>query len=344
MAEGKKVAVVILSWNGIKFLEQFLPSVVKNTSPELCEIIVADNLSSDGSVAFVRKNYPQVTVIQNQRNGGYAGGYNDALKNVNAKYFVLLNQDVEVTPGWVEAITDLMEGDENIAAAQPKLRAFYDREFFEYAGASGGYVDRFGFAFCRGRVFDTVEKDDGQYDDVKEVFWATGACLFIRSEVYWKAGGLDEDFFAHQEEIDLCWRIKNLGYKIICAPQSVIYHVGGGSLPQGNPRKTYLNFRNNLMMMFKNLPLFSMLWKMPFRMFLDGIAGFYSIAKNKNGKDFWAILKAHYSFYMSLPQLIKKRNRIPHPSSLHLSQVSIIWQYFIKGKKKFSELAMSHEV
>ncbi len=340
MSTGKKVAVVILSWNGIKFLEQFLPSVVKNTSEDLCEIIVADNLSTDGSVEFVRKNYPQVSIIQNERNGGYAGGYNDALKNVNSKYYVLLNQDVEVTTNWVEAIIEKMESDDKIAAAQPKLRAYNDREFFEYAGASGGYVDRFGYAFCRGRLFDTVEKDEGQYDDVKEIFWATGASMFIRSDVYWKAGGLDEDFFAHQEEIDLCWRVKNLGYSIVCVPASVIYHVGGGSLPQGNARKTYLNFRNNLMMMFKNLPLSTLWWKMPFRMFLDGVAAFYSLAKNKNLKDFAAILKAHYSFYMALPKLIKKRRAIPHLSSLHLSEVNILVQYFGKGKRKFSELGI----
>ena len=338
MSTGKKVAVVILSWNGIKFLEQFLPSVVKHTSLDLCEIIVADNCSTDGSVAFVQQHYPRISIIQNKRNGGYAGGYNDALKSVNAKYYVLLNQDVEVTPNWVESIVDLMEQDETIATAQPKLRAFHNREFFEYAGASGGYVDRFGYAFCRGRLFESLEKDEGQYDDVKEIFWATGACMFVRSDVYWKAGALDEDFFAHQEEIDLCWRIKNLGHKILCVPQSVIYHVGGGSLPQGNPRKTYLNFRNNLMMMFKNLPLGNLLWKMPVRLFLDGIAGYYSIIKNGNVQDMWAILKAHYGFFCAVPQLIKKRKLVPHPSSVHLSNVSILWQYFGRGRKKFSEL------
>jgi len=340
MSTGKKVAVVILSWNGLQFLKQFLPSVVKNTSAELCEIVVADNLSTDGSVQFVQQYYPQITIIQNERNGGYAGGYNDALRKVNARYFVLLNQDVEVTPGWVEAVVEQMEADDKIAAAQPKLRAYYNREFFEYAGASGGFVDRFGYAFCRGRLFDTLEKDEGQYDDVKEIFWATGACLFIRSDVYWKAGALDEDFFAHQEEIDLCWRIKNLGYRIICVPSSVIYHVGGGSLPQGNARKTYLNFRNNLMMMFKNLPTGALLWKMPFRMFLDGVAAFQSVTKNKNLKDFGAILKAHYGFYVAIPQLIQKRKQIPHPSSLHLSEVNILWLYFARGKKKFSELGL----
>lgn len=335
------MAVVILSWNGIKFLEQFLPSVVKHTSLELCDIIVADNQSSDGSVQFIQQNYPQISVIQNQRNGGYAGGYNDALKHVKAKYYVLLNQDVEVTPNWMEVIIDIMEADDNIAAAQPKLRAYHDRSSFEYAGASGGYVDRFGYAFCRGRVFDTIEKDEGQYDDVADIFWATGACLFVRSDVYHRAGGLDEDFFAHQEEIDLCWKINNLGYRIICVPASVIYHVGGGSLPQGNARKTYLNFRNNLMMMFKNLPLGALLIKMPFRLFLDWVAALYALLKNKNFIDTGAIIKAQFSFYGALPQLIKKRRLIPHPSSQHLSNVSVIWQYFANGKKTFTELSVT---
>lgn len=339
MSQEKKVAVVILSWNGIKFLEQFLPSVVAHTSTELCEIVVADNCSTDNSVQFIRQNYPQITIIQNTRNGGYAGGYNDALKSVKAKYFVLLNQDVEVTPNWVEAVIGPMEKDENIAAAQPKLRDFFKRELFEYAGGSGGFMDRFGYAFCRGRLFDSIEKDTGQYDDVKDIFWATGACLFVRADVYWKAGALDEDFFAHQEEIDLCWRIKNMGYRIICVPSSVIYHVGGGSLPQGNAKKTYLNFRNNMMMMFKNLPLYSLLWKMPVRIFLDMVAGFYGLVRNGNLKDMGAIIKAHIMFYTFLPGLIKKRMSIPHPSS-HLSKVNILWQYFIKGKKKFSELEM----
>ena len=338
MGAEKKVAVVILSWNGIKFLEQFLPSVVKYTSTELCEIVVADNCSSDGSVAFLQNNYPGITIIQNQRNGGYAGGYNDALRSVKAKYYVLLNQDVEVTANWVELVITEMERGDNVVAAQPKLRDYYKRDFFEYAGGSGGYMDRFGYAFCRGRLFDSIEKDEGQYDDVKEIFWASGACMFVRSDVYWNAGALDEDFFAHQEEIDLCWRIRNLGYKIICVPSSVIYHVGGGSLPQGNAKKTYLNFRNNMMLMFKNLRFTTLVWKMPVRAWLDIVAGFYGLAKNKSFKDMGAIFKAHISFYRALPQLIKKRRSIPHPSTVYLSEVNILWQYFGKGKKKFSDL------
>ena len=338
MTATKKVAVVILGWNGRKFLEQFLPSVVQHTSPELCEIIVADNLSTDDSVQFVQKNYPTVRIIQNTRNGGYAGGYNDALKQVNTEYYVLLNQDIEVTPNWVENVIAEMERDEKIAAAQPKLRDYYRREYFEYAGGSGGYLDRNSYAYCRGRIFHTIEKDEGQYDDVKDIFWATGACLFVRSDAYWKAGALDEDFFAHQEEIDLCWRMKNMGYRVICAPSSVVYHVGGGSLPQGNPRKTYLNFRNNLMMMFKNLSGTSLVPRMFWRFILDGVAALNSVIKNKNFKDLGAILKAHFSFYAAIPVLIKKRKQIPHRSSGHLTDINILWQYFFKGKTKYSEL------
>jgi GT2 family glycosyltransferase len=330
----KKVAVVILSWNGKKFLEDFLPSVVQNTSPQLCEIIVADNCSTDDSVQFVKANYPNIRIIQNARNGGYAGGYNDALKQVQAKYYVLLNQDIEVTENWVERVVEEMERDENIAAAQPKLRDYYKRDHFEYAGASGGYLDKNSYAFCRGRIFNTLEKDEGQYDDVKEIFWATGACLFVRSDAYWTAGALDEDFFAHQEEIDLCWRMKNMGYKIIVVPSSIIYHVGGGSLPQGNPRKTYLNFRNNLMMMFKNLSASSLLIKLFWRFILDGVAAWHSVIKNENFNDFVAILKAHFSFYAAIPSLVKKRNQIPHPSSVHLTDTNILVHYFLKGKKK----------
>lgn len=338
MNEPLKVAVVILGWNGKKFLEQFLPSVTAHTSSQLCEIIVADNCSADGSVEFVKKNYPGIRVIQNTVNEGYARGYNEALKQVTAKYYVLLNQDIEVTAHWVERVIDAMERDETIAAAQPKLRYYYERNYFEYAGACGGYLDKYGYAFCRGRMFDTMEKDEGQYDDAKEIFWATGACLFVRSEVFWQAGALDNDFFAHQEEIDLCWRIKNKGYKIVCIPSAVVYHVVGGSLPQESPHKTFLNFRNNLMTMFKNLHASEVIWKIfVVRLALDGIAAIYSVVKNRNFNDLTAILKAHFAFYAAIPKLIRKRKQIPHPSSVHLTQVSVVWQYFVKGKKKYSD-------
>lgn len=338
MSERKKVAVVILGWNGKKYLEQFMPSVVKYTTHPAYEIIVADNCSTDDSVAFMKQHYPQVRLILNKRNGGYAGGYNDALKEVNAEYYVLLNQDVEVTEGWVDAVIAEMDKDLNIAAAQPKLRDYNRREYFEYAGAAGGYVDRFGFAFCRGRVFDTIEKDEGQHDTVTDVFWATGACMFVRAEAYWKAGGLDEDFFAHQEEIDLCWRMLNLGYRNIAVPQSVVYHVGGGSLEYKNPRKAYLNYRNNLYMMFKNLPTGQLFWKMPARMFLDAISALVAVAKEKNFKTLWAIEKAHFSFFAAIPSLLKKRKKIQHYKDHALFPKSVVWQYFVGGKKTFDEL------
>jgi GT2 family glycosyltransferase len=337
MSSSKKVGVVILSWNGQKFLEDFLPSVIQHTSTELCEVIVADNCSTDNSVEFVKNNYPQIRVIENKRNGGYAGGYNDALRLVNTEYYVLLNQDVEVTPGWVEKVIAEMEKDATIAAAQPKLRDFKNRSLFEYAGACGGYIDKFGYAYCRGRVFDSIEKDNGQYDDVADVFWATGACLFIHSEAYHKAGGLDEDFFAHQEEIDLCWRLKNMGYRQIVVPQSVVYHVGGGSLPQGNSRKTYLNFRNNLFMMVKNMPFSELWWKLWIRLALDDIAAIQSIVSNKNLKTFFAIIKANLAFLVSIPSLLNKRGKIPVKRANLLGGFSVVWQYFIKGKKKFSD-------
>lgn len=338
MVSGRKVAVVILGWNGKKYLEQFLPSVVQHTDTNLCEIIVADNMSTDGSVEFVKEHYPSITIIQNTRNGGYAGGYNDALKNVDAEYYVLLNQDIEVSAGWVERVIEEMERDNNIAAAQPKLRSYYQPTHFEYAGASGGYMDKFIYAFCRGRVFDTLEEDKGQYEDVADIFWATGACLFIRSKDYWAAGALDEDFFAHQEEVDLCWRLKSLGKRNIVVPQSVVYHVGGGSLPQGNPRKTYLNFRNSLMMMFKNLPPSTLWWLLPFRLILDDVAAFHSIKKDGNFNSYKAIYKARWHFFKALPSLIEKRKAVPVKSSHHLYHKSVMWQYFINGRKTFNAI------
>lgn len=337
MAGASKVAVVILSWNGKRFLEQFMPSVMQHTSPALCEVIVADNCSTDDSIDFLRKNYPTVRIIENKRNGGYAGGYNDALKLVEAEYYVLLNQDIEVTENWVETVVGEMDKDASIAAAQPKLRAYDRRDEFEYAGAAGGYLDRFAYPFCRGRIFEVVEKDMGQYDDVRNIFWASGACLFVRSKAYWEAGGLDEDFFAHQEEIDLCWRIDNLGYRTICVPQSVVYHVGGGSLQYGNPRKTYLNFRNSLMMMFKNLPLGQLLWKMPLRFNLDNLAALQALLKG-NFKTFWAIQKAQFYFVFHLPMLIRKRAAVKRKTAASLYPISIVWKYFYEGKTKFSDL------
>lgn len=333
----KKVAVVILGWNGKAFLEKFLPSVVAHTPGDWCEVVVADNCSTDGSVEYVKANYPSVTVIQNSHNGGYAGGYNEALSRVKAEYYVLLNQDIEVTAGWIEKIVNVMDADKQIAAAQPKLRAYNEREYFEYAGAAGGYLDSLSYAFCRGRIFHTIEKDEGQYDSVADIFWATGACLFVRADAFWEAGALDQDFFAHQEEIDLCWRLKNLGYRVVAVPHSVVYHVGGGSLEYGNPRKTYLNFRNNLFMMFKNLP-FTSLWKIPFRFLLDDLAAFHFVWKEKRFQNFVSVYKARWHFITALPALFKKRKQVKRVAAATLYPGSIVWQYYITGKKKFSSL------
>lgn len=337
----KKVAVVILGWNGKKFLEQFLPSVVQYTPIEWCEIVVADNNSTDDSLAFVAENYPQITIVQNGRNGGYAGGYNDALKRIEAEYYVLLNQDIEVTEGWISRIIEVMDTDKTIAASQPKLLDYFKRNKFEYAGASGGYVDAFGFAFCRGRLFDTVEEDNGQYNDIVPIFWATGACLVVRAAVYWEAGGLDESFFAHQEEIDLCWRIQNLGYQIIVVPSAIVYHVGGGSLPYGNSRKTYLNFRNNLMLLFKNLPLSELIFKLPIRLILDVIAAHQALLKEKNLTTFKAIARAHFDFFKLVPSLIGKRKLILNKRKDLLLPMSIVKQYFLDARQKYSELHRS---
>ncbi len=336
-----KVAVVILNWNGKGFLEQFLPSVFAcNTAAS--EIIVADNASTDDSIAFLKSTYPQVRVIQNAGNGGFAKGYNDALKLVDAEYYVLLNSDVEVTPGWIDAVIKLMDTDKNIAACQPKIRSFYDKKLFEYAGAAGGFIDKFGYPFCRGRILDTLEEDSGQYDDVKEVFWATGACLFVRAELYHKVRGFDEDFFAHMEEIDLCWRLKNLGYKIMYCPDSMVFHVGGGTLNKTSPKKTYLNFRNNLILLCKNHPPQYFLLKLKWRMVLDGVAGMKFLLSGQFSH-FVAVLKAHFSFYGSLGTTLRKRKALKQQIKAYTTTGvylhSIIADYYIRGKKTVREIS-----
>lgn len=340
-----KVAVVLLGWNGKKFLELFMPSVVASTYPNL-DIVVADNASTDDSVEWLQQHYPTVRVIETGGNHGFANGYNIALSQVEADYYVLLNQDVEVTPGWIEPVIELLENTPNAAAAQPKLRAQLQKDQFEYAGAAGGYMDNYGYMFCRGRIFDTVEPDNGQYDDVQEIFWASGAAMFVKAELYHQLGGLDGDLFAHMEEIDLCWRMKNAGFRIMYCPDSVVYHVGGGSLPQGNPRKTFLNFRNNLAIMVKNQE--SQVFITVFiRLVLDGIAAVKSLADGKIA-DMGAIARSHWAFFAWLPALLGKRKAIKQqrqklypnqqPNRKGIFIGSIIWQYFAKGKKKWSEL------
>ncbi|MGM9506346.1 glycosyltransferase family 2 protein [Larkinella sp. GY13] len=335
-----EVAIVILNYNGKSFLEQFLPSVL--THSEGCPVYVADNHSTDDSLALLEGKFPSVHLIRLAANFGYAGGYNVALTQIDATYLLLLNSDVEVSPGWLAPLVQRMKANPRIAACQPKIRAFKKPHLFEYAGAAGGYIDYLGYPFCRGRVFDTVEEDQQQYDDAREIFWATGACLLVRSDVFLRLGGFDPRFFAHMEEIDWCWRAKNAGYQIWYCPESTVYHVGGGTLHKSNPRKTFLNYRNSLAMLYKNLPTGHVFLNILIRLVLDGISGVRLLVAG-NWRDTLAILQAHFTFYSWLPYLRKQRNaladlrknRITHPQ---IYPHSIIWQYFIKGRKTFREL------
>ena len=332
-----KTAVVVLNWNGKAWLEKFLANLVKHSQE--ATVFVADNASTDDSVDFVKSNFPSVKIIINASNGGYAKGYNDALKQIDAEYFVLINSDIEVTEDWLSPIINLMDSDKKIAACQPKLLDYKKRNTFEYAGASGGFIDNLGYPFCRGRIFDDIEQDNGQYNDAIEVFWATGACLFVRASHFNEVGGLDEDFFAHQEEIDLCWRLKNKGYKIMVQPKSVVYHVGGGTLNAGSPFKTHLNFRNNLFMLFKNLPTSSLFTTIPTRLVLDGVAALTFLNKENGLQHVIAIAKAHFIFYFEIPKLIAKRQKINQKNNL-IGKVdwSILLQNKIKGIKRFTDL------
>ncbi|TDD94851.1 glycosyltransferase family 2 protein [Flavobacterium cellulosilyticum] len=325
-----KIAVVILNWNGIKLLEKFLPSIVKH-SPE-AEIYVADNASTDDSVAFVKTNFPSIHIIQNESNFGFAQGYNEALKNVDADYFALVNSDVEVTKNWLKPIIETFEKEPNTAILQPKILDFKRKAYFEYAGAAGGFIDKYGYPYCRGRIFETLEIDNGQYDDTCEILWASGACFFIRSSVYFNLKGFDSDFFAHQEEIDLCWRAFNLGYKIKYNSQSVVYHVGGATLEIGNPIKTFLNFRNSLLMLVKNLPEKNLYLIIMCRLILDGIAGIKFLLQG-NFKHFTAILRAHFSFYRLFSINYKKRGAFQSKKYYNLK--SIVYNYYLFFGKVF---------
>lgn len=335
----KRTAVVILNWNGVHLLRQFLPTIIKY-SPQ-AEIIVADNASSDNSVAMLRTEFSEVRIIQNSENKGFTGGYNEVLKHVDAEFYCLLNSDIEVTANWIAPMEALFDSDPEIAAIQPKIRAFKQRSQFEYAGAGGGFIDRLGFPFCRGRIFETLEEDTGQYDDRTEVFWASGACMFVRAEVFKACNGFDEAFFAHMEEIDLCWRMKNRGYKVYYEPASVVFHIGGGTLDKSNWRKTYLNFRNNLELIYKNIEGKYLLRSLFFRMLLDGVAAFKFLFTNGIAH-FYAIIRAHLHFYRHLPQIKKKRANLKleekHRNSAGVYMGSVVADYFIRKKRKYSEL------
>jgi len=339
-----KTAIVILNWNGRKMLERFLPSVVKY-SCESAAVYVADNASTDDSVSFLEQHYPEVHVIRLERNWGFAEGYNRALQQVEAIYYVLLNSDVEVTHHWIAPLTEYMDSHEDVCACQPKLLSERDHDAFEYAGASGGYLDKYGYPYCRGRVFDTVERDNGQYDNAVDIHWATGACMMIRSEDYRNAGGLDGRFFAHNEEIDLCWRLRLRGRRIVCLPDSKVYHVGGGTLPKGNPRKTYLNFRNNLTMLYKNLPDEDLHLVMRRRWWLDYIAAWQTLILNRNLGDFKAIYKARRDFKRLIPSYQAVRSTLQQQRTDNnmpdRAPFSIVWQYYAKGRKHFSDLPES---
>ena len=327
----KKFAVVILNWNGKALLERFLPSVMAYS--EEAQVYVADNASTDDSIAFLEREYPQIRIIRNQDNYGYAKGYNEALKSVSEPYWVLLNSDVEVTENWLKSPLELFESDSQIAAIQPKLLDYKNKSFFEYAGAAGGFIDKYGFPFCRGRIFSTLEKDNGQYEQIEDIFWASGACLFIRKSVFEQLGGFDEDFFAHQEEIDLCWRIQNENLKIKYTPGSVVYHVGGATLKEGSPQKTFLNFRNSLFSLLKNHPKKGLFGVVFIRLCLDGIAGVFFMLQGKP-KHVWAIIKSHFAMYANLNKTLAKRK--DNQKADYYYTKSIVFEYFIKGKRAFT--------
>ncbi len=334
-------AVVILNWNGKGYLEKFLPALVKYTPHESAEIVVADNASEDGSVAFLESAYPEIRLIRLDRNYGFTGGYNRALEQLDNKYFLLLNSDIEVTEGWLDPLLEHMENHANCAACTPRIRDYNRKTHFEYAGAAGGYIDRYGYPFCRGRIFDNLEEDTGQYDQVTEVFWGSGACLMIRADEFRRAGRLDERFFAHMEEIDLCWRLKRMGSTICYIPDSTVYHVGGGTLSRGHPMKTFLNFRNNLLLLYKNLPAGKRGRTLFVRMLLDGISAFRFLAQGSMG-DFLAVVRAHVAYYGMKREYrgTKKSNNLPH-NGVIVSGIyprSIVADFFLKGKKGFRNL------
>jgi GT2 family glycosyltransferase len=334
----KDISIVILNWNGRSYLERFLPLVIQHSQD--ARIIVADNASTDDSVALLQEKFPSVEIIVNESNGGFAKGYNDALKHVNSNYYLLLNSDIEVTADWLRPLYELIENDAKIAGCQPKVRSFQEQRKFEHAGASGGYLDTNYFPFCRGRIFDSIEEDFQQYDNSTEIFWATGAALLIRSEVYHQLGGFDESFFAHMEEIDLCWRAKKMGYSFHVQPASVVYHVGGGTLSYMSPRKTYLNFRNSLYMIVKNHEgwLFPQLFV---RMSYDGIAGIRFLMKGEF-KNLWAVLTSHFSMYKNLSTLLQKRKQIQTKQTTTnrngFYKGNILWAYYFKRISQFSKL------
>jgi GT2 family glycosyltransferase len=320
-------------------LNSFYPPLIENSNQDWVKIYVADNGSTDGSVNFLKENYSAIELILFDKNYGFTGGYNRALEQINAEYFVILNSDVEVTPNWLEPVIQFMDENEDAAACQPKIRSYAKKGYFEYAGAAGGFIDKYGYPFCRGRILDTLEEDMGQYDDIREIFWATGACMFVRSELFKNSEGFDEDFFAHMEEIDLCWRLKNSGYKIYYHPSSIVYHVGGGALPNNSPRKLYLNYRNNLFLLYKNLHSSQLLWFVFIRLLLDGISAIMYLATLKT-RSFMAVFKAHLGFYGKIGKMHNKRAKgLQKMSKIkEIYPKSIVFGYFAKKRSNFRAL------
>jgi len=337
----KKVAVAILNWNGKNFLNEFLHRVVQFSHSETTDIYLIDNGSTDDSVLFVQQNFPLVKIICLDKNYGFAEGYNRGLQKITASYFILLNSDVEVTPNWISPIISYMDSNTDVAACMPKMIDYHNRKSFEYAGAAGGFIDKYGYPFCRGRIIATIENDENQYDDLCEIFWATGACMFVRASVYSEAGGLDNDFFAHMEEIDLCWRMKNMDYKIVYFPQVTVFHVGGGTLPNNNPKKLFYNYRNNLMLLYKNLPqglVFPIVFQ---RLCLDGLSAAIYFARFSFSFAF-AVWKAHFAFYFNFLTLRKRRREFRKKYGLkthrQMYQRSIVWDFYVRKLNTFNQL------
>ena len=336
-----KTAVVILNWNGAELLTRFLPSVIEHSQVDGVELIVADNGSTDDSISVLKNDFPQVTILPLEQNYGFARGYNEALQQIEADYYILLNSDVEVSAGWLEPMIEMLEEDDELAVVQPKIISWNQKDTFEYAGAAGGFIDKLGFPFCRGRILNVLEKDEGQYDDVANIFWASGACMAIKASLYHKSGGLDSDFWAHMEEIDLCWRLKNMGYQVRYTPYSKVFHLGGASLSYGNPKKLYLNFRNSLWLLYKNIPRRKFYTILLFRMIMDGIAAL-KLLSELNFKGFAAVPKAHLAFYKELPKLRKKRIQLKKMSKRgwhdEILCKSIIWRFYIRKHRTFNEV------
>lgn len=334
-----KTAVVILNWNGIGWLQKFLETVMRFTANQDTKVYVADNGSTDGSVEWISDNFNDIWVINLETNFGFAGGYNRAINQIEAKYYVLLNSDIEVTEGWLNPLVRYMDQNPGTASCQPKIKSFQNKHHFEYAGAAGGYIDKFGYPFCRGRVFDFIEKDYGQYDNPADIFWSSGACMIVSSDAWKKCGGLDDDFFAHMEEIDMCWRFHLAGFRVACVPESVVYHVGGGALHYDSPFKTYLNFRNNLFLLYKNLPDNKLHTILFVRKLLDGLAVLIFFLKGKP-ESVKAVWKAHVDYYKSIKRLKEKRKFVMDLSIENdfsqLMNKSVIFRFYIKGEKTFS--------